>query len=77
MTLARSQYETERQARARAERDPATRQRITYAGELLAPFAMGSPALARELVRRGKLRHAHAFQVGLTRGEALAAGIAP
>ena len=77
----RETWETEAAARARAERDSATRDRITYAAEILAGshlYAPGAPALApgivRQLHRARKIGLRHAMAAGLTRGEAQAAG---
>lgn len=75
--VARSFNETERQARARAEVDPATRDRITYAHEH-AGTPRGRERFGGVLVRPS-VRHpvtAPALRrAGLTIGEALAAGL--
>lgn len=72
--------ETEREARARAEVDPATRERITYAHEHAAAIVGGDAAELRRVGRAGgKMRASDAASVlrsaNLTIGEALAAGL--
>ena len=69
--------ESARTARARAERDPATRDRITYAHEHLAPHLGRSAADLRRLTRgRGLVGYSREIQAaGLTLGEAKAEGL--
>jgi hypothetical protein len=74
--VGRSPNETERAARARAERDPATRDRITWAHELVAREHGVSASALRAHARTSPAdAHALGLAAGLTRGELLAAGI--
>lgn len=71
----REKWETEQAARARAERDEATRDRIAYAAEIIARITVEAPPSGvRALHRAGKLGMRDAMRAGLTRGEAQAAG---
>jgi hypothetical protein len=75
---ARAFHETERAARARAEVDPATRDRITWAHEHLSKSTGIHPARARRGALRGMTPAGlamHVERAGLTLGEAEAAGI--
>jgi hypothetical protein len=67
-------------AHRRAERDPATRARITYAHEAVARSLLGHPSHAEALRRQGPARHTQGSRravrnAGLTMGEAEAAGV--
>jgi ribosomal protein L13E len=69
-------YETERDARVRAEQEQATRDRITYAHELLSKAVSVGPAELRKLSREGAAFYASdVARAGLTLGEAHAAGM--
>lgn len=72
--------ESAQAARSRSERDPKTRQRITYAHELVARTLLGHPSHAATLRAQGPARHTRGSRravrnAGLTMGEAEAAGL--
>lgn len=74
--MTRDFLETEREARVRAELQQATRDRITYAYELLGKALSVRPAVLRQMGREGALFDPHDIaRAGLTLGEALAAGV--
>lgn len=74
--MSRDFRESEKEARRRAERDWATRDRIAYAHEHLGEALGVSPEMSRRATKEGMRWTADAVhRAGLTLGEAKAAGI--